>query len=72
MWWYGNNVVAIEVKHAREFRSEFTKGIDSFRAGMPAKGYVVYQGNRELQVNDTRVLPVDTFLRLLHAGDIIG
>ena len=72
VWWYGSNVVALEVKHAREFRSDFTKGIDSFRAGVPAKSYLVYQGNRELQVNGTRVLPVETFLRLLHAGDIIG
>jgi predicted AAA+ superfamily ATPase len=72
VWWYGNKVVAIEVKHAREFRGEFTKGIDAFRAGVPAKSYVVYQGSRELEVNGTRVLPLEAFLRRLHSGDIVG
>jgi len=64
--------VAIEVKAAREFRREFKKGLDSFNAGTPATSYVVYRGHRELQVDQTRVLPVEVFLRRLHAGDIIG
>jgi hypothetical protein len=72
VWWYGRNIVAIEVKSAREFRREWKKGIDAFRAGSPAKSYIVYRGTRELEIDGTRVLPLDTFLRRLHAGEIVG
>ena len=72
IWWHGRKVVAIEVKSAREFRREFTKGLDSFTSGTAAKRYVVYRGSRELMVRDTRILPLDTFLRRLHAGDVLG
>jgi uncharacterized protein len=71
LWWHGRHAVAIEVKNAREFRREFTKGIDALRGGMNTKGYVVYRGTRELEVGGTRVLPVETFLRRLHAGEIL-
>lgn len=72
VWWHGRDVVAIEVKHAREFRRDFTKGIDAFRSGVAAKGIVVYRGDRELKAGDTHVLPLDVFLRRLHAGEIIS
>lgn len=72
VWWRGREVVAIEVKHAREFRREFKQGIDALLAGTRATGYVVYRGERELLVDGTRVLPLETFLRRLHAGEIIG
>ena len=71
VWWYGRKVVAIEVKNAREFRRDFKKGLDSFREGTPAKSYVVYRGGRELEVDGTRVLPLEVFLRRLHAGEIL-
>lgn len=72
VWWHGSDVVALEVKHAREVRRDFRKGIEAFVAGVPARSYVVYQGERELLVDGTRVLPLERFLRLLHAGEIIG
>jgi uncharacterized protein len=72
VWWHGRDVVAIEVKHTREFRRELTKGLTSFASGMAARTYLVYRGDRELQSGDTRVLPLETFLRRLHAGEIIG
>jgi predicted AAA+ superfamily ATPase len=72
VWWHGRDVVAIEVKHAREFRREFRKGLEAFVTGVPAKSYVVYQGERELEVDGTRVVPLEQFLRRLHAGEIIG
>ena len=72
VWWYGRRVVAIEVKHAREFRKEYLKGIESLLGSMPAESYVVYLGDRELRVNGTRVLPLESFLRLLHHGEILG
>jgi hypothetical protein len=34
--------------------------------------YVVYLGSSELEVDGTRVLPLETFLRRLHAGEIVG
>jgi predicted AAA+ superfamily ATPase len=72
VWWRGRDVVAIEVKHAREFRREFKQGIDALLAGTRATAYVVYRGERELLVDGTRVLPIETFLRRLHAGEIIS
>jgi hypothetical protein len=32
----------------------------------------VYRGTRELDVDGTRVLPLEMFLRRLHRGEIIG
>lgn len=48
VWWRGRDVIAIEVKHARELRREFRKGIDAFRSGTPATAFIVYRGEREL------------------------
>ncbi|HYI09083.1 MAG TPA: AAA family ATPase [Thermoanaerobaculia bacterium] len=72
VWWRGQDVVAIEVKHTREFRREYRKGVAAFTDGVPARSYIVYQGDRELQIEGTRVLPLQTFLELLHAGEVIG
>lgn len=74
VWWYGQRVVAIEVKAARRFRRGFLKGLRAFEAGSDASvsSYVVYRGDEELEVEGIRVLPVDTFLRRLHAGEILG
>lgn len=72
VWWHGRDVVAIEVKHAREPRRDFTKGLDAFLAGTNAKTFVVYRGEQELALDGTRVLPLESFLRKLHAGEIVG
>lgn len=72
MWWHGRNIVAIEVKNGREPRREWKKGIDALRAGTAAKGYIVYRGNRELDLDGIRVPPLETFLERLHAGEIVG
>jgi len=72
VWWHGTRVVAIEVKHGRRYRREYKKGIDAFLAGGPARSYIVYRGHQELDVDGTRVLPVEHFLRRLHAGEIVG
>jgi predicted AAA+ superfamily ATPase len=71
VWWHGRNVVAIEVKNGREFRREWKKGLDAFRSGTSTKSYIVYRGTRELEIDGTRVLPLDTFLQRLHAGEIV-
>lgn len=72
VWWHGRNIVAIEVKNGRELRREWKKGIDALRAGAAARTYIVYRGDRELELDGTRVLPLDTFLSRLHAGEIVG
>jgi predicted AAA+ superfamily ATPase len=71
VFWRGNRVVAIEVKHGRTYRSEYRKGIVALLGQMKAKSYVVYLGDRELEVEGTRVLPLVEFLRRLHAGTIL-
>lgn len=72
VWWHGRDIVLIETKHGREYRRDFRKGIEAFLAGRPAKSYIVYRGTRELDIDGTRVLPLDIFLRRLHAGEIVG
>ena len=72
VWWRGREVVAIEVKHATEPRREFRKGIEAFLAGGNARSFIVYRGERELDLDGTRVLPLMSFLRRLHAGEIVG
>lgn len=71
VWSRGKRVVAIEAKAAREFRPAFKMGLDSFSEGVRVASYIVYRGDRELRVDDTWVLPVERFLRRLHAGEII-
>lgn len=73
VWWYGHEIVAIEVKSGRRYRREFTSGIHALLAGgAEARSYIVYRGDAELEVEGTRVLPLDVFLRRLHAGEILG
>lgn len=72
VWWYGARRVAIEVKHSARYRPEYRKGIASLLGSMKADSYIVYLGDRELNVDGTHVLPVETFLRRLHAGAIVG
>jgi hypothetical protein len=60
------------VKHGREYRRDFRKGLDAFIAGTPARSYIVYRGERELELEGTRVLPLEVFLRRLHSGEILG
>lgn len=71
VFWRGDRVVAIEVKHGRTYRSAYRKGIAALLGQMKAKSYVVYRGEQELDVEGTRVLPLAEFLRRLHAGDIL-
>lgn len=72
VWWHGDTMVAVEVKHASRYRGEFRKGIASLLSGTKARSFIVYLGDRELEVEGTRVLPAEVFLRRLHAGDVPG
>jgi uncharacterized protein len=71
VWWHGNRHVAIEVKHGKTYRPEFRKGVASFLSGRSARSYIVYQGDRELVIDGTHVLPIDVFLRRLYDGDVL-
>ena len=71
VWWHGKRLVAIEAKHGRKYRSEYRKGITSLLASTKAESYVVYLGDRELDVEGTRVLPAEVFFRRLHEGQIL-
>lgn len=72
VWWHGNRHVAIEVKHGKTYRPEYRKGIASFLSGTKARSYIVYLGDRTMNVDGTHVLPLDEFLRRLYAGDVVG
>lgn len=72
IWWHGSKCVAVEVKHGSRYRPDYRKGLASLLSSVKATSYIVYLGDRELNVEGTHVLPVDTFLRRLHAGEIVG
>lgn len=72
VWWYGSKRVAIEVKPGSRYRPEYRKGIAALLSSTKADSYIVYLGDRELDVDETHVLPVETFLRRLHGGEIVG
>lgn len=67
----GQRLVAIEARHGRKYRSEFRKGIAALQSSMKTESYIVYLGDRELVVEGTRVLPLETFLHRLHSGEIL-
>jgi predicted AAA+ superfamily ATPase len=73
-WWYGSRMVAIEVKSNRSYRREWRAGIRSLEAGFKGhvRSYIVYRGDVELDVEGTRVLPLESFLRRLHGGEVLG
>ena len=72
VWWRGQRLVAIEAKHGRQYRAEYRKGIQSLEAARKAESYVVYLGDRELEVDGTHVLPFESFARRLYSGEILG
>lgn len=74
VWWRGSEMVAIEVKSGRRYRSEYRSGIRSLETGFRGelRSWIVYCGNEELEVEGTRVLPVEAFLERLHGGAIFG
>jgi len=73
LWWYGNKCVSIEVKAAKEYRSQFLKGTRSFKEnGSLSASYVVYLGKKELKIEDTWILPAKSFIKKLHEGKIIA
>lgn len=74
VWWHGSVMAAIEVKSSRRFRREYRAGIRSLADGFKGKlrSWIVYRGDEALEVDGTRVLPVEAFLEHLHAGKILG
>jgi len=74
VWWQGSMMTAIEVKSSRRFRREYRAGIRSLEAGFKGKvrSWIVYRGDEELEVDGTRVLPVEAFLEHLHSGKLLG
>lgn len=67
----GRRTVGIEVKHSSKWRGEFLKGLKSLGTARKIESWCVYRGDEELLVDGTRVVPVETFLRLLHAGQVL-
>jgi predicted AAA+ superfamily ATPase len=72
VWWRGNKIVAIEAKHSVQYRGDYRKGIVALLAATRVESYIVYMGDRELDVEGTRVMPLQQFLVRLHRGDVIG
>ncbi len=72
VWWHGTKRVAIDVKHGSRYRADYRKGIASLLSSTRVESYIVYLGEREMDVEGTRVLPADVFFRRLHAGQIVG
>jgi predicted AAA+ superfamily ATPase len=73
VWWYGDDIVPIEVKSSKDVRPSVVKSIRSLSEHKKIRAsYVVYRGEKELRIGDTWVLPAISFLKKLHAGEILG
>jgi predicted AAA+ superfamily ATPase len=76
VWWRGERIVAVEVKHGTDFSRDWHKGLASLVTSSGGisnvSTYIVYRGLRELRVENTRVMPIEAFLRELYQGDIIS
>ncbi len=73
VWWYGDEIVPIEVKASKEVRSSVLKSIRSLSEQKSIRAsYVVYLGEKELRFGDTWALPAISFLKKLHTGEILG
>ena len=66
-------LVAIEVKAGKKFKSEWLQGLKILTQEAPEKisrALVVYQGRDRLLIDGIEVLPVENFLDELHRGQI--
>ncbi len=73
VWWYGKTMVAVEVKASRRYKPEFRAGIRSLsESKKPRSSWIVYLGDRELKDEGSWVLPARSFVRKLHAGEVMG
>jgi uncharacterized protein len=71
VWWRRQRLVAIDAHNGREHRRAHHKGITALLSGRTAKSYVVYLGDKELDVDGTLVLPFSSFVRRLYAGEVL-
>ncbi|MBI2894591.1 MAG: ATP-binding protein [Deltaproteobacteria bacterium] len=68
-----HRTVGIEVKAARDWRSSHGRGLRALASALPITGaWAVYLGASPQRDGSVRVLPVESFVRLLHAGEVIG
>lgn len=73
VWWFGKEVVGIEVKASKTFRKEYLKGLKSLGEDLHLrKSYVVYQGEENLLIDDVQVINVKSFLKLLYQGEVLS
>ncbi len=73
VWWYGDDLVAIEAKSSKVVRPSVVKSIRSLSKHLKLRAsYVVYLGEKELRMGETWALPANSFLRKLHGGEILG
>ena len=73
VWTRARRAVAIEVKPSPRWRSEDGRALGGLlEAGIVGRGLAVYEGADRLRAGSVDVLPVETFLRALHAGEVIG
>jgi uncharacterized protein len=72
IWQRGENVIAFEVKSAKEWRSAYSNSIKNLSASAKiSAAYGIYDGERERLDGPVRVMPVKRFLADLYAGNII-
>lgn len=72
VWTRGTSAVGIEVKASREWRPEHGRVLrELLSEGMIQRAVGVYLGRTPLREGALEVLPVETFSRRLHDGDIL-
>ncbi len=72
VWARGGHAVGIEVKATARWRREDGRALKEIaRAGVVKRCFAVYMGDRALQDEEVRVLPVTSFLEELQRGRVI-
>jgi len=68
-------LVAIEIKYGKKFRTEWTKGLNDFTSISKDRiigSHIIYTGADRLESNGVQVWPVAEFLKEMFNGKIFG
>ena len=73
IWQKDKKVIGFEIKSSGKWKNEFGKGLKILlTTGKIKQAYGVYLGTDSLKDGTISILPVMTFLKKLHAGEIFG
>jgi hypothetical protein len=67
-------LVCVEVKYGKKFRTEWLKGLRNFSSASKDKvigRHLVYNGSDRLEIDDVQIWPAELFLKALFNGEVL-